>query len=639
MWTEWRIREDGGFDAVLGEITLRGAYPAIDGVPVRATAVAVTHDAVTYRLPRGELVLRFEKDADGLVLRSELRGVERAPWFVHPIAGATPEGAARVFRQGVGFAGPSGWSGLDELRKDGKAVESYLATGFADDEGATIAIGAIKHDRFLQRSRIDMRQDRRGLINRHLEREAIAFEAGFSTENVPVDGILRLPDLHLIADNDALETFRRLATRIAEAHELPARKPPSYHWCSWYTRGPHFTRGDLDGLLAGLDALKPRLPLQAIQIDDGYCTWQGDWLEPNGRWPGGMQGAFEAIAKHGYLPGVWVAPFMVSNRSRLFREHPDWIIREPGGKPHVEMRNNDASQPDEERYALDASRPEVVDYIEHVFRTMRGWGARFFKTDFMDWGLKDSSRVVRHNPRETSVESFRKVLRAIRGAIGDDSTWLACIAPFGPFIGFADAMRTANDTHTRWHAGSTGNMLDETWAGQWMNGTLWQNDPDVTYVRAWPSELSEAETRALAYWAGVTGGSVNTSDMLHEVPAERLALWRFLRPDAKHVAAALLRWSQPDELRVAVRPYAEHGGWAVVALNPTPRRVVRMLTVAELFGREDARVSLWNERGVQPLGPRNELVADLEPHAAQLWYLSVRDDRPPAGLTLGGAVA
>jgi alpha-galactosidase len=56
--------------------------------------------------------------------------------------------------------------------------------------------------------------------------------------------------------------------------------------------------------------------------------------------------------------GLWIEPEMVSPRSRLFSEQPDWAIGIPG-RPRTEGRN---------QYVLDFSRAEVVDHVFGVLR-------------------------------------------------------------------------------------------------------------------------------------------------------------------------------------------------------------------------------------------------------------------------------
>ncbi|MGE5557992.1 MAG: hypothetical protein ACM3WV_05195 [Bacillota bacterium] len=55
---------------------------------------------------------------------------------------------------------------------------------------------------------------------------------------------------------------------------------------------------------------------------------------------------------------------------------------------------------------MDTSHPEAFAYLRHVFRTLRKWGAVFYKIDFLDWGFKDSTKVKRHAPGKTSMQYF-----------------------------------------------------------------------------------------------------------------------------------------------------------------------------------------------------------------------------------------
>ena len=114
----------------------------------------------------------------------------------------------------------------------------------------------------------------------------------------------------------------------------------------------------------------------------------GDWLEVKPQFPRGMAPLLADIAAAGFVPGLWIAPFMVGNRSRLYRDHPDWVVRErdrPTSRWSMtfygEFRWHKRS---EEYYVLDVTHPEAEAYIRGVFRTWAAdWGCRYFKTDFM----------------------------------------------------------------------------------------------------------------------------------------------------------------------------------------------------------------------------------------------------------------
>ncbi len=639
----WTVHEDGSFDVAVEGLRLVGCYPAIDGAALHPQAIVVDRSkgapTVEYRLPAGSLVLAFAKDEDSLVLKATLRGMAKAPHWVLPLSGGRVEGAAQFFKQGLGFGGPSGFFPLD-AKKDPWTLESYFSAGLVDASDATLAIGAYDHARFLFKAVALNRVHRRGLVDRHIDRAEIQLECGFSTERVALGGELALPDIHFIASSRPWDAFRRLAIKTGRVMKARTSAPPSFHWCSWYRRACHFSRQDLDEMLRGLATIKPAMPLQTIQIDDGYCASPGDWLDPTPQWPGGLESAFKAIRAQAYKPGVWIAPFMIGSRSNLYRQHPDWVIRGVDGKPVIEWNNYGgsaiASHNDEETYAIDTSHPEAFAYLRSVFKSLRTWGCRFIKTDFMDWGFKDSLTVKRHAPGKTSVEYFREALAMIREEMGEDTYWLGCIAPFGPFIGMADGMRVANDVVVEWSKGSTGNMIDECWADQYFNNVWWQNDPDVVFLRDQYIKLSDGEIKALAYFHGILGTSINSSDAFHEIPPARLKLWRFIEPNDKRWTATLPFWNKPRKLKVAVRDFEGADSWAVLALNQGEDTVTEQFRMKDAIGLDEAFVYQWEPGRAKPIGKQSALVSEVGAHGGALYFVSKRDEPPPPDLSLGG---
>jgi hypothetical protein len=303
----------------------------------------------------------------------------------------------------------------------------------------------------------------------------------------------------------------------------------------------------------------------------------------------------------------------------------------------AEWQNYDASgipsHIDEETYVLDTTHPAAFEYLREVFRTLRGWGATFFKTDFMDWGLRDATQFARHDV-ETSVQHYRRVLTMIREEIGEDSFWLACISPFAPFLGFADGMRVSNDSSHHWSRGSTLNMFEQMTNCQFFNNIWWQNDPDVVFLRDKYLQLSQSEIESMALFAGISGGVVNTSDALHEASENRLALWRFLQPDftsqGESRNARFPFWNDKSrKLLVAVRPYS-NGDCGLLAVNLRDESVTEVVSLGETTSFEAPHVFRWNQDGSESLGKKNELVLKLAPHASQLLYVSEHGSAPRA---------
>lgn len=334
----------------------------------------------------------------------------------------------------------------------------------------------------------------------------------------------------------------------------------------------------LEEYLDGFKQYHEEVPFTHIQIDAGYFPACGDWLDDFYRFPQGLKHAAETILKAGYEPGIWIGPFMVGDTSRLFREHPDWMLKDrKGGYVHPWQWYNEPKPwgyADYDYYVLDTSHPDAMEYLRTVFTTLRQWGITLFKTDFMFWGLQNSANVIRHTPGKTSVEYYRDILKMIRESIGEDAKWLGCIAPFIPSLGFVDIMRVAGDVGAQWEEDGFGpsNMIQELVADQYFNNVYWQNDPDAVMLRDFHISLKPAQIEALALLAAMSGSTIYTSDPIHKIGKDRLDFLRFIRP--RHlVNAEYPFWSeQNDEICILQRL---KGRTLVFFFNPTNAKVVR----------------------------------------------------------------
>ena len=137
-------------------------------------------------------------------------------------------------------------------------------------------------------------------------------------------------------------------------------------------------------------------------LEKGFTPEMGDWLDVRPQFPRGIKPLLDDIRAAGFVPGLWIAPFLVGNRSRLYREHPDWVVhdRQTGGSLAVmtfygEFRWHKRS---EEYYILDTTHPDAFAYLRQVFRTWRHeWGCEYFKTDFMHFPTEHGpDRAVWH---------------------------------------------------------------------------------------------------------------------------------------------------------------------------------------------------------------------------------------------------
>lgn len=634
MHVKWLAHRDGFFDLRAGSLALEHCDPALDGQQVHPLRVTVksghARHTIVYERDGAVLTLQLD-DRDGCArVACRLRGSPTAPHWIQPISQARVRGAMRFFRHGLGFSGPSGFVSLAHNAE--YSYDSYLTSARVAASAASLSCAALAHQRFLHKTTLRNRSERSDFCNRRIITNQPLCECGFATEGIAVPRAgLTVPALYFYAAPSPWRALRSMAERIAQA--VPARppQPPRYHYCSWYQRARFISEEDLNNLLRGLQQLTPPVPIQAIQIDDGYQRCCDDWLEWHPRWPNGLPAAIARICEHGYQAGIWIAPFMVGNRSRLCQEHPEWLLRDAHGRIIVKGRNYVGTHENEETYILDTSHPGAFAYLRHVFRTLRSFGITLVKTDCMDWGLKDSLHVRRHTPGKTSVEYFVDVLRMIREEIGDESHWLACISPYAPFIGFADSMRVANDVSVQWSRGGLGNMLDETYWCQDFNNLYWQNDPDVVRVRHYFTHLSDAETVTLARWNGLLGGSIATFDDFATLTPERLALWRFVQPGRRRVSATLPGWSGAQRLRIAVRPLPGRAA-AMLEINPHDEPITEQCALRDMTGASAAYVAHWLPAPAARLGRMTTLTVPLAPHACRLFYVSANPAMPPSRL-------
>jgi alpha-galactosidase len=312
-----------------------------------------------------------------------------------------------------------------------------------------------------------------------------------------------------------------VAGRINENHSRLAFAAPPSGWCSWYCFGPRVTAQQV---LDNLDAIATHAPgLKYIQIDDGYQPAMGDWLETGSAFGGQVQTVLRQIRERGFEPAIWVAPFIAEAESRLFREHPDWFVKDAEGKP---LRSGAVTFGGWRRgpwYAVDGTHPGARAHLEHVFRTMRKeWGCTYFKLDANFWGAIHGGRL--HDPRATRIEAYRRGMEAILRGAGD-AFILGCNHPIWPSLGLIHGSRSSNDIRRDWKRIAT--TARQNLMRNWQNSRLWWNDPDAVVLTG---NLPEEEFRFHATAIYATGGMILSGDDLTTIDAARWEMLRKLQP-------------------------------------------------------------------------------------------------------------
>lgn len=416
-------------------------------------------------------------------------------------------------------------------KADAKLVNGHAMTALLPHggDGATV-IGFLRHDRYQSRLRFDIEGP-------------LGIDIETLIDGVPHEGEIATEEIAVFEHDDVEGGLRRWATMVAEASPLPPRLPERRlsGWCSWYNLYASLSEPVLTEHLDAAARFRDekQVAFDIFLVDDGFTPEMGDWLETKPQFPNGIGPVLDRARQKGFTPGLWIAPFMVGNRSKLYARHPDWVVKSRAtGKPlapmtfYGEFRWHKRS---EEYYVLDVTHPEAEAYIRDVFRTWaRDWGCGYFKTDFMHLGSTyGSDEAVWHEDGLSRIAIWMKMARLIREEIGE-ALWLCCGAPIWAPVGLVDAMRTGRDIGVTWkgHYSAESLLRDQT-ARNFANGVLWQADPDCILLRDRFHDLSDDQVNSLALFAGLAGGVLMTSDQLDEVPEPRRRLLAELAADGR----------------------------------------------------------------------------------------------------------
>ena len=295
-------------------------------------------------------------------------------------------------------------------------------------------------------------------------------------------------------------------------------KEKVFGYTSWYN---YYQNINESIILRDLEGLDERF--NVFQIDDGYETFVGDWLDVDPmKFPHGLEPIVEKIHEKGLKAGLWLAPFVVESKAKLFQEHPDWIVHDAKGRLCRAGGNWSGD------YALDLQNPEVVEYIRKFLTHYKEMGFDFFKLDFLYaaaiYPVKGKSRC------QVQAEAYQ-LLRDILGdklILGCGANIINCYKRFdylriGPDVSLSfddkPIMRLLHRERV-----STKVTLQNTIFRHIFDQRLFGNDPDVFLLRDDNIQLSKMQRLALTKLNALFGSVLMTSDNIGEYDDEKKAI-------------------------------------------------------------------------------------------------------------------
>ena len=300
-----------------------------------------------------------------------------------------------------------------------------------------------------------------------IDGEGIKIGAG---EEIPLEEIF-------IIEGERNEILNAFADQITKNHKRNAFPEIPTGWCSWLVYGPDITAKNI---YDNLDAIKEKcLDLKYIQIDDGYQRHWGDWFDFTDKFEGGVKKVCLDIKKKGFEPAIWVAPFVADKDSELYKNHPDWFVKDENGAPLDSSTVSFGGWRCAPWYILDTTHPKALEYIKTVFKTMHNdWKINYFKLDAIVWAALPFG--TRYDKNKTSVEAFKMGMQAINESAGN-SFILGGNSPMWPSIGLVNGMRVTNDNQRGFYQFKQIGI--ECFNRSWQHNKLWINDPDTVLLQ------------------------------------------------------------------------------------------------------------------------------------------------------------
>ncbi len=313
-------------------------------------------------------------------------------------------------------------------------------------------------------------------------------------------------------------------------------------YTSWYN---YFQKIDEKIILRDLDGLdKVRDSVSIFQIDDGYETFVGDWLNVDEKkFPGGMKNICDKIHQKGYKAGIWIAPFSCQRVSKVAKEHPDWLIKDEKGKPMWGCFAWGGA------YTLDMYNPEAADYIRHFFDViLNEWGYDMVKLDFL------YSEAIYPRNGKSRGQIMCEAMDFLRECVGEEKLILGCGVPLGPSFGVVDACRISCDVDLVYggkfynklgvnrEVPSAQNSMNNSIFRRHLNGRVFCNDPDVFFLRKTNLDFTDEQKYILGRVNNLFGDVLFVSDNAGDYGEKETELVKtFFKPnDCKVISAGFV---------------------------------------------------------------------------------------------------
>lgn len=305
-------------------------------------------------------------------------------------------------------------------------------------------------------------------------------------------------------------------------------------------------------------------------MDDGWfgdkyprndgSTSLGDWTVDTGKLPNGIQGLIDTAKANGIEFGLWIEPEMVNSKSRLYEEHPEYVIKASNREP---AKGRGGTQ-----MVLDLANPKVQDIVFGIVDTLL---TNYPGLDYIKWDA--NAGVMNHGSQYQTAanqshlyidyhKGFEKVLNRIRAKY-PDITIQACGAGGGRanygFLPWFDEFWTSDDT----------DALQRVYL-QWGASYFFPPVAMASHISASPNHQTNRaipiKYRIDVAMSGRLGMEIQPSTMTEEEKAtcrKAIAEYKQIRPVVQH-----------GDIYRLVSPYDRKGVASLMMVSPDKNEAV-----------------------------------------------------------------
>lgn len=437
-----------------------------------------------------------------------------------------------------------------------------------------------------------------------------------------------------IADNpySALENYAQATGALQKARTYSIING----WCSWFYT---LSKVSEDEVVTNTEFAAKHLKqfgLEYIQIDEGYQKWHGDW-EGNERFPHGMKWLADKIKSYGFKAGLWISPYVISEPTALFQEHPDWLLKHADGSLQrvgnwADENSADALNENPKRYCLDITHPEAAQWLYDLIHTIvHTWGYEMIKIDFVAWSILAAQKY--YDGTVSSAQVYRKGMEIMRNAAGDKCHILDC-GPAATTTGLIDSMRIEADVNygfseAAWetyflHPACSATAMAKRYH---FHKRTHINDADHICMSLLNNQQSEAAATLIA----LSGGNMISGDRLIQLDEYKIEILKKITPSFGEAAVPIDLFDNNIQSIFALKIKKQFGEWTVVGFfnSSTTEAVEKNFSLERLWlntNKTYIAFDFWKQEFFGEVS--KEIKVTLQPGSVTLLALHEKQGKP-----------